>query len=658
MKKICRIICACIVFLMIFSCFASAYVSAAASSADFVGYQLQNTSTDTYSMRFLAVLKGTQTSEAGFNISIAYSSGSKQFNRSVNTAYAQILASSGGDSMEAVTAASIGGDYIIALTVTDIPKNIGEITITASAYSVKGGVRGQTQDAVFTYDPTTQAQYSNVQMTFEKEAEALKNTIIDKGNTYSAADVTGLGKCYYVSYSEGDDSNDGLSPEAPWKTIDKVSQASFSAGCVVLFKRGDEWRLDSYEQSKKATYLLLKSGVIYSSYGEGPKPIINGSPVDAAKEGTWTAVQGYINVWKYSRQYAGMYQNGSSTLSPALDDVGNIFFNGGEAYGKKMVTQCSEIPFSGLADLDAEYEFWYNPDDDSVYLYCDQNPAAKYDSIEMGVRLNLVRCSSNGSSYSKNVVFDNFTVKNGGAHGVTVALTQDMSITNCEIGWIGGGVYSYDVTGNYAQYGNGIEIGRDCKNITVENNYIYQCYDAGVTHQFDSDTSDVTCFIENISYSRNVIDRCQYSVEYFVSPSVSYPTTARYMKDISITHNYLMYAGYGFGYYRKPSGQPGATHIKGWNLKDSQVSNPVIISGNRIIVSKHDMAYTVCYNPADIPEYSNNVFIQLEGCKTITLGYTEVTAANRKVWNVAELEANTYLKNKENKYITVTQLGN
>ncbi len=484
-------------------------------------------------------------------------------------------------------------------------------------------------------------------------------TILSAANS-TKSPIGANAKRYYVSYSTGSDSNDGLSEATPWKTVDKVSQADIASGSVVLFKRGDEWRLDSYEQSKKATYLLLKSGVTYSAYGEGAKPIINGSPVDAAKEGTWTAT-GTPNVWVYSREYRGMYANGSNTLSHNLDDVGNIFFNGGEAYGLKMMTNEPERPFSGISDLKNEYEFYYNPSDSRVYLYCDQNPADKYESIEMGVRLNLVRATS-----ASNITFDNFTIKNGGAHGISLAIANNVKITNCEIGWIGGGVYD-NTADAAARYGNGIEINRDCRNITIKDNYIYQCFDAGVTHQFDGN-SQTTCYQEDITYTDNVIKYCFYNIEYFVSLAKSHPSVVRYMKNITISNNYLMYAGFGWGYWREASGQPAATHIKGWNLVDATVVDGTMkTQNNYLVISRGDMVCAANISaPADVPNYTTNTFIQREGYtesnstytsiwvyRGVTIGTEKVDAAYRPAWSEDTVSANTYLKGKNNTYYTV-----
>ena len=38
------------------------------------------------------------------------------------------------------------------------------------------------------------------------------------------------GKTYYVDDRDGDDSNDGVTPEAAWKTLNKVNSMSFQPG--------------------------------------------------------------------------------------------------------------------------------------------------------------------------------------------------------------------------------------------------------------------------------------------------------------------------------------------------------------------------------------------------------------------------------------------
>ena len=68
------------------------------------------------------------------------------------------------------------------------------------------------------------------------QAEALKQKILN------ARDIeTFSGKVYYVSQN-GDDKNDGLSPERAIKTHARVGKLSLEAGDAVLFERGSVFR--------------------------------------------------------------------------------------------------------------------------------------------------------------------------------------------------------------------------------------------------------------------------------------------------------------------------------------------------------------------------------------------------------------------------------
>ncbi|MBQ7820938.1 MAG: hypothetical protein IJ391_01465, partial [Clostridia bacterium] len=144
--------------------------------------------------------------------------------------------------------------------------------------------------------------------------ESRKNEIL---NTESEWSVKAGGDVFYISPS-GNDSNDGLSEDTPWKTTANIKASKISSGDVVLFERGGVWR-------EKFTAV---SGVTYSAYGTGPKPALYGS-VDGANESDWSEV--YDNVWKFTPR----------TFKIASEDVGCIIFNHGEAYGARVLTNAN-----------------------------------------------------------------------------------------------------------------------------------------------------------------------------------------------------------------------------------------------------------------------------------------------------------------------------
>jgi len=77
---------------------------------------------------------------------------------------------------------------------------------------------------------------------------------------------------FYVSSSTGNDNNDGLSRSTPWQTTEnKVNKTLFAPGDKILFKRGDTWNF-SLDITSSGTE---EAPITFSSYGEGPKPIIH-----------------------------------------------------------------------------------------------------------------------------------------------------------------------------------------------------------------------------------------------------------------------------------------------------------------------------------------------------------------------------------------------
>ena len=90
--------------------------------------------------------------------------------------------------------------------------------------------------------------------------------------------VKALNTTYYVSYSGGNDNNDGTSQASAWKTLSKVSSQTFSQGDQILLKSGDVWT--------NSTLTLKGSGtstnpIILSSYGTGNLPKISPNIIDS-----------------------------------------------------------------------------------------------------------------------------------------------------------------------------------------------------------------------------------------------------------------------------------------------------------------------------------------------------------------------------------------
>ncbi len=419
---------------------------------------------------------------------------------------------------------------------------------------------------------------------------------------------------YYVS-NKGDDANDGKSPEKAWKTIDKINTANLSQGDVVYLERGGEWR---------GTALRTKAGVSYSAYGEGEKPILNMSPYDGAKHGTWTLVEGTENIYKYSETFT--------------NDIGSISFNNRtfiDIYAQKMCYDWSGtkgtdrrnnvvcVEFADfMANMKNDLDFWHDCGGANIaapsgkgqlYLRSDKgNPAQRFTNIEFNPRISAI--SIGGSS----VTIDNITVRHPGVHGVSSGTTNNLTVTNCTFEWIGGSMQHYK-DGKFTRLGNAVEIYGGCDGYLVDNCYIEQCYDAGVTHQISHEASG-DYIMKNVTYSNNVILRCIYSIEHF---NRAREGTTRYLVNILYKNNLCRLAGDCFGSTRPD--KTVASHIRSGTIVDT--ANFVI--ENNVFDRSTVQLFKLQAGGDEEIQWKNNVYIHRLGAYYGTMkGVTVVYNSN------------------------------
>ena len=81
-------------------------------------------------------------------------------------------------------------------------------------------------------------------------------------------------KTYYVSFSEGDDLNNGLSPAKPFKTTSRIEWMTKTGDDRILFKRGDSWLDEDYPVYFRGPTITNTKLDYYGAYGEGEKPVL------------------------------------------------------------------------------------------------------------------------------------------------------------------------------------------------------------------------------------------------------------------------------------------------------------------------------------------------------------------------------------------------
>lgn len=333
----------------------------------------------------------------------------------------------------------------------------------------------------------------------EEERNELRDEILNTENTLELYKVKGT--VYYVSTS-GNDNNDGKSPKTALRTLAGLGVIALEPGDAVLFERGCIFRM--YEP------FYCQTGITYGSYGKGSKPMFVGSPENFAKA-VWTPSK-KKNVWQTSYMYA--YASGA-------------FFNQGEECGYMK---------SAIGDLNKNTDFFCDTENSVVYIYCDKgNPSKVWESIELsqsGIRVEI-------PTRVYDVTFDNICIRFCGEGGIRGEyLNHDITITNCEIGYVGGAWH------DTVRYGNGIELWCGGWNLNWSHNWIYQTFDSGISPQ--SNVGGDVVNMDNIVISNNLMEFNNADIEFWEHGCEAGLTPSRF-KDWYVENNICRFTSLGWG---------------------------------------------------------------------------------------------------------------
>ncbi|MBR6509462.1 MAG: right-handed parallel beta-helix repeat-containing protein [Clostridia bacterium] len=331
------------------------------------------------------------------------------------------------------------------------------------------------------------------------EAAELKNQVL----TTSDSDISWKIK-HYIS-ENGDDNNDGLSPEKPLKTVYGLKIGDILHGHAILFERGGTFRIPKT--------IIANGGLFYGAYGSGEKPKLLGSIRDYADPNIWSEKE--KDIW---------------VLKLPLSSASMMNFNNDTYLGVKKALY-SEVVDNG--------DFYHDTDEGVLYLKCSLgNPGSVFDNIEIATTSYIFKTNN-----TNNVTIENLCMKYAACHGIICADVNDITIRNCEIGWVGG-IFVKDSLEN--RYGNAIEFWYRAENIIVENCWIYQAFDAALT--FQGDGPGITTF-KNIHFENNLIEYCSMNFEYWVRffNEKREKMQIGFMHGIRFCDNILRCAGYGWG---------------------------------------------------------------------------------------------------------------
>jgi len=335
----------------------------------------------------------------------------------------------------------------------------------------------------------------------ETQANNLRSQILNSKNTQELYKISGT--TYYVSSSQGDDNNDGLSPEKPLKSIFGIRKSYKASGDAVLFKRGDTFRFGES--------FFTEDGLIYGAYGEGEKPKIYGSPENYAKSKNWQKHR--KNIWKIPFDYP---------------EAGGVVINHGQIVGVKK---------SMVFTLFENGDYYHDIYSGYLYLYCNSgNPSEEYQDIEIMPSTTIFDAVDG----NYNVTIDNLCLKYSAGFAIHAINALDFTVTNCEIGFIGG-KWTSD---KRVRYGNAIEFWSGAEKVKVENNWVYQTFDSALTWQGKNGRKYI-----DVSFSNNLLEYNNADIEFFENEGL--------LSNFVIKNNIMRFTSMGWGTRRNDGGIRG-----------------------------------------------------------------------------------------------------
>lgn len=320
------------------------------------------------------------------------------------------------------------------------------------------------------------------------------------------------GDCRYLS-SEGDDTQDGLSPERAWRTLAKVARDLPSGGEIRL-RRGDVY----YGPLRLKSGLDAAHPTRVSVWGEGAKPVISLYKHVKPDPSVWTQVGD--GLWRLDFSAPSVL---SGNPEPK-NNIGFIFADG---------------VIHGFRKFDAEPltdEWDYKEDASGLTVRLSRNPAEAARDIRFAPRVG-------GIPFVRHAVVESVVVRGTGAHGAN-GTGAYMVFRDCEFREIGGSELS-NQNGKHVRYGNGVECWAGSTEIQVENCFFSDIYDVAFTMQGRNPRRSW----ENVKVVGCRMERCTQAFEVWASncqPGIG-------MKGCRFEKNTIIDSGYCWGYDTRPN---------------------------------------------------------------------------------------------------------
>lgn len=319
---------------------------------------------------------------------------------------------------------------------------------------------------------------------------------------------------YYIDATNGNDSNNGRSPELAWKNLSKVqsSWSVFAAGDSILFKRGEIWApstgggANSLLQPTVNLTGTANAYIVFGAYGTGNRPIISAANQSSKYaiytiSSRWQYVilqdiefRGALELWSYSGQMHHVkvlrcYVDGTGAVNGTI----NFFRNPTNEPAPEVWT------FEGnstISDIEIGYCTVLNSNYDGIFVSATQNIWVHHNEIyncgEDGIDLqgsnnlmeyNLVSGTNatgikNMPHYgggANNVIRGNLVISSGNAAGINLPNARNTKVYNNTVAYTGfGAIFGWQEL-NPLAYTTGGTTGFD-NNLIANNIFIGAVY--------------------------------------------------------------------------------------------------------------------------------------------------------------------------------------
>jgi len=317
---------------------------------------------------------------------------------------------------------------------------------------------------------------------------------------------------YFISSSEGSDTNSGLSESAPRKTI--AGMSGKNSGNTILLKCNDIF----FEEIQNF------SDCTFSSYGVGAKPVICGFSIirDAS---SW--IEESSGIWRLDmNESSDFYGHPTNSTVNTYGNIGCAYDPESGIISGQLVSRKDLLEKDGDMFVSEEYLKPNITSQTYRYLYIKSSTRPLAFCLSSG---------ANGITKLHQCKVENIAIVGFGYHGI--ADTYDCTISHCDIDIIGGSLL-LRTSGTRARFGNGIQCWLNAtpnNGNTIEYCQISRVYDTATTIQGSSvsgshptnnrftnnrigwcrqgfeqwtSTDDIPVIFENCCFSKNVLFCC------------------------------------------------------------------------------------------------------------------------------------------------------